>query len=258
MGGGMTVGVTIVGQRQAGRPAVRLYLLHHAGGSRTAFRGWPALFPGDWEVARVEAPGRGSGGQRLRLSDFVESVLAQIPCDGVPWAVFGHSMGGLSGFALAMAAESAGRELPVWLGVSAHPGPRIANQHGAQLHRLPAEALRDAVVSMGGAGVTALVDDGVWSRVEPVVRRDLVMAETWLPTADPPVIRVPITVYCGQDDPVAAPVTADAWATHTERFRGVRVFPGGHFYFQQIRDRVTHAIMTDVLAALSELEGVSS
>jgi surfactin synthase thioesterase subunit len=138
MGGGMTVGVTIVGQRQAGRPAVRLYLLHHAGGSRTAFRGWPALFPGDWEVARVEAPGRGSGGQRLRLSDFVESVLAQIPCDGVPWAVFGHSMGGLSGFALAMAAESAGRELPVWLGVSAHPGPRIANQHGAQLHRLPA------------------------------------------------------------------------------------------------------------------------
>lgn len=254
----MTVGVTIVRQERAGRPAVRLYLLHHAGGSRAAFRGWPALFPGDWEVARVEAPGRSRGDQLLRLSDFVESVLAQVPSDGVPWAVFGHSMGGLSGFALALAAESAGREPPVWLGVSAHPGPNIASQHDVQLHRLPAEALRAAVVSMGGAGAAALVDDGVWSRVEPLVRRDLNMAETWLPGADAPVIRVPITVYCGEDDPVAAPVTAAAWASHTERFRGVRVFPGGHFYFQQIRDRVTHAVMTDVLAVLSELQGVPS
>lgn len=254
----MTGGVTIVRRERAGRPAVRLYLLHHAGGSRAAFRGWPALFPEDWEVARVEAPGRGSGDQRLRLGDFVELVLAQVPGDGVPWAVFGHSMGGLSGFALAVAAQAAGRELPVWLGISAHPGPRIASLLDLQLHRLPAEALRAAVISMGGAGVAALGDDRVWSRVEPMVRADLNMAETWRPAAGPLVIRVPITVYCGQDDPVAAPATAAAWASHTERFRGVRVFPGGHFYFQQLHDRVTHAVRTDVLAALSELQGAAS
>lgn len=255
----MTVGVTIVRQERAARPAVRLYLLHHAGGSRAAFRGWPALFPPDWEVVRVEAPGRGSGDHRLRLGDFAESVLAQVPRDGVPWAVFGHSMGGLCGFALVMAAESAGRELPAWLGVSAHPGPRIASQSvGLHLHRLPAEALRAAVVSMGGVGAAALADDGVWSRVEPMVRADLNMAETWRPAEDPPVIRVPVTVYCGQDDPVAAPATAAAWASHTERFLGVRVFPGGHFYLQQLRDRVTLAVMTDVQAVLSELQGVAS
>lgn len=254
----MTAGVTIVRPPRVGRPTVRLYLLHHAGGSRAAFRGWPDLFPADWETIRVEAAGRGSGDQRLTLNDFVESVLAQMPRDGVPYAVFGHSMGALAGFALALAAESANGELPAWLGVSAHPGPQVARLPAVHLHRLPAEALREAMVGMGGAAAKVLVEDKVWSLVEPVVRRDLMMAETWLPPADPPVVRVPITVYCGRDDLVASPATATAWASHTERFRGVRIFPGGHFYFQPIRDRVARAVMTDVMAALSELKGAPS
>ena len=254
----MTAGVTMVGPRQAGRPKVRLYLLHHAGGSRAAFRGWPGLFPADWETVRVEAPGRGSGDQRLTLNDFVGSLLAQVPHDDVPYAVFGHSMGAIAGFALALAAESAGREPPAWLGVSAHPGPRVAGQPGLQLHRLSAEALREAMVGLGGTAAEILVDDKIWSWLEPMLRKDLIMAETWLPPADPPVVRVPITAYCGHEDMVASPSTMTAWASHTERFRGVRVFPGGHFYLQPAPDRVSQAITADVQAALSELKGAHS
>lgn len=254
----MTAGVTIARPRRAGRPVVRLYLLHHAGGSRAAFRGWPAAFPADWEIVRVEAPRRGPAGQLVTLNDFVDSVLAQIPGDGVPYAVFGHSMGALAGFALALAAEAAGREPAVWLGVSAHPGPRIGTQPGVHLHRLSADALRDAMVGLGGTAAEVLVDDWIWSMVEPVVRKDLIMAETWVPAADPPVIRVPITAYCGQEDMVALPATVTAWASHTERFRGVRSFPGGHFYLQPTRDRVIAAITADVQEALSELKGVHS
>jgi surfactin synthase thioesterase subunit len=254
----MTVGGTIAGPRPGGHPAVRLYLLHHAGGSRAAYRGWRGLFPADWEVVRVDAPGRGSADQRLTLNDFAESVLAGIPRDDVPYAVFGHSMGALAGFALSLAAEAAGHEPPVWLGVSAHPGPRLAGQPGRQLHGLSAEGLRQAMVSLGGTAAEILVDDRTWSWLEPRVRRDLVMAETWLPSAASPVVRVPITAYCGQDDTVASPATAAGWASHTVRFGGVRDFPGGHFYLQPGRERVAEAIVADVLAALRELEGVHS
>jgi surfactin synthase thioesterase subunit len=254
----MTVGGTIVRPQLGGRPAVRLYLLHHAGGSRAAFRGWPRLFPADWEVVLVDAPGRGSGNPRPTLNDFVESVLAGIPSDGVPYAVFGHSMGALAGFALALAAEAADRESPVWLGVSAHPGPHVAGQPAVQLHRLSAERLREAMVGLGGTAAEVLVDDRIWSWLEPVVRRDLTMAETWLPSAAAPVVRVPLTAYCGQDDKVASPATVTVWASHTERFRGVKVFPGGHFYLQPARERVAGAIAADVLAALSELKGAYS
>lgn len=254
----MTVGVTIARPQRVGRLAARLYLLHHAGGSRAAFRGWPGLFPADWEIIRVDAPGRSSAAERLTLSDFAESVLARIPSDGVPYAVFGHSMGALAGFALALAAAAADREPPAWLGASAHPGPHVASQPAVQLHRLSAEALRAAMTGLGGTAAEILVDDRIWSWLEPVVRRDLIMAETWLPPAPGPVVRVPITAYCGQDDVVASPAMVTAWAAHTERFRGVRVFPGGHFYLQATRDRVAEAIAADVLAALSELKGAHS
>lgn len=251
----MTTGVTTAGPRRAGPLAVRIYLLHHAGGSRAAFRGWPALFPPDWETVRVEAPGRSAGDRRRTLSDFAESVLAQVPRDGVPYAIFGHSMGALAGFAVALAAETAGRESPAWLGVSAHPGPRVASQPRVHLHRLSADALRATMAGLGGTAAQVLVDDNIWSWLEPVVRRDLVMAETWLPPADPAVTRTQVTAYCGRDDLAASPETVTAWAAHTERFRGVRIFPGGHFYLQPARDRVAAAITADVRAALSELEG---
>jgi surfactin synthase thioesterase subunit len=250
--------VTTAIPRQDGRPSVRLYLLHHAGGSRAAFRGWSAVFPADWETVRVEAPGRRSGDQRVTLNDFVDSVLAQVPEDGVPYAVFGHSMGALAGFALTLAVEAAGRESPAWLGVSAHPGPRIASQPAVHLHRLSADALREAVAGLGGTTAEVLVDDRIWSLVEPMVRKDLIMAETWVPPADPPVVHVPVTAYCGQEDMVASPAMVTKWASHTERFRGVRVFPGGHFYLQPARDRVIAAITADVLATLSELKGALS
>jgi surfactin synthase thioesterase subunit len=206
----------------------------------------------------VDAPGRSAGDRRRTLNEFVESLLARIPRDGVPYAVFGHSMGALAAFALALAAQAAGRKPPAWLGVSAHPGPHIAGQPHAHLHRLSAEGLREAMVGLGGTAAEILVDDRIWSRLEPVVRRDLIMAETWLPAAPAPAVRVPITAYCGQDDKVASSAMVTAWASHTERFRGVRVFPGGHFYLQSARDRVAEAITADVLAVLNEFEGVHS
>jgi surfactin synthase thioesterase subunit len=245
--------MTVAGPERVSPPVLRLYLLHHAGGSRAAFRGWPGLFPADWETVRIDAPGRKPGDQRQTLNDFAESVLRAMPRDGVPYAVFGHSMGALAGFALSMAAEAADHEIPAWLGVSAHPGPHVAGQPDLHLHRLSAEGLREAMVGLGGTAAEILVDDRIWSWVEPVVRRDLVMAETWLPSVASPVVRVPITVYCGQDDRMASPATAATWASHTARFGGVRVFPGGHFYLQAAQDRVAAAIEADVLAALSEL-----
>src|SRR5262249_49039091 len=163
--------------------------------------------------------------------DFVESVLARVPGDGVPYAVFGHSMGALAGFALALAAEAAGCESPAWLGVSAHPGPHVAGQPAVHLHRLSAEGLPAALVSRGPPA-DVLVDDRIWSWLEPLVRRDLVVAAPWRPSAPAPAVRVPITAYCGRDDRVASPAAVTTWTAHTERFRGVRVFPGGHFYLQ--------------------------
>jgi surfactin synthase thioesterase subunit len=253
------VDVTIATSEQAGRPPVRIYLLHHAGGSRTVFRGWPRHFPAGWEVVRVEAPGRGqrAGAPLHRLDEFVDHVLDTIPDDGIPYAVFGHSMGALAAFALALAAHERTRPAPVWVGLSAHPGPRIAGHPELHLHRLSPDRLRTALDGLGGVPAGVLADDRVWEIVEPLIRSDLTMAETWWP---PPrlLVPTPITAFCGSDDLVAPPTTAAGWAAYTQNFQGLRVFPGGHFYFKGAEAVVVESLVADVERALSLLIGARS
>jgi surfactin synthase thioesterase subunit len=236
---------------------MRVYLLHHAGGSRSAFRGWDRRFPPSWEVGMVEDSRRGAGESApRRLDDLADLLLDRMAwADDVPYAVFGHSMGALLGFALTLRAASTGRTPPIWLGVSAHPGPRTSELPGVHLHRLSAGRLRQAVAGLGGIPAEVVADDLTWAWVEPLIRSDLVMVESWQPPPGPLVAPVPISAYCGRDDAVAAPATVARWAHHTERFLGVRVFPGGHFYFRQAADSVVGAIVADLIAVQSRYAG---
>jgi surfactin synthase thioesterase subunit len=230
---------------------VRLFLLHQAGGSHTVFRGWARRFPPAWDICAVDAPGRGSAaGMRAlaTLDDLVEHLLNELgPWLHRPYAVFGHSMGALVAFALTLRAGLTGRALPCWLGLSAHPGPRTAEAPPRQhLHRLPPDRLRLALAHLGGVPAGAVADDQTWARLEPLMRTDLVLAETWRPGPDDLVVPVPVSAFCGRDDPVADAAVAARWAEHTDHFVGVRAFPGGHFYFRTDPGPVVDRIVADV------------
>jgi surfactin synthase thioesterase subunit len=246
---GRTAG--LVRPRPVADPQVRLFLLHHAGGSHTAFRGWAGRFPPSWDVCGLDAPGRGSAAAVPPLStvdELVEHLLCRMePWLDRPYAVFGHSMGALVAFALALRAGASGRPLPCWLGLSAHPGPRTAEAPPREhLHRLPPAQLRLALAHLGGAPAAAALDEAVWAQREPLTRTDLVLAETWRPGPGPLVVPVPVSAFCGVDDPVGDVATAARWAAHTRYFLGVRAFPGGHFYFRTHPGPVVDQIVADV------------
>jgi len=251
----MTAGRGIVRTRPVEDPELRVFLFHHAGGSHTAFRGWSRRFPAQWDVCLVDAPGRGPVAWMpalLELDELVDYLLDEMsPWTDRPFALFGHSMGALVGFALTLRAQTAGRPLPFWLGLSAHPGPRTAEAPAtSHLHRLGPERLRTAVAHMGGVPADVIADNRVWSQVEPLMRSDLVLSETWRPMPGPLVSPVPVSAFCGLDDPIAGPAVMTGWSEHTEWFLGVRAFPGGHFYFRSSSAAVVGRIVDDARRAL--------
>ncbi|GAA3755711.1 thioesterase II family protein [Salinactinospora qingdaonensis] len=235
-------------------PAMRVFLLHHAGGSHLLFRDWSRYFPRDWEVCFLEAPGRGRLSHLLprhRAADVVSFFLEDIcPRLDRPFAVFGHSMGALLAYEMTLHLLGQGGPLPVWLGLSARAAPRpdggldVRNRH-----LMPPEELRRAVAEMGGTPRELLADPEWWALFEPVLRSDLRLVETWRPRPGTARIPLPVSVFGGERDVVVRPERLADWADHVEQYMGLRLYPGDHFYFHNRESLLVDQIIADIRAA---------
>lgn len=235
------------------RPALRLFVLHHAGGSHLPYRHWPAGLPDTWDVRLLDAPGHGflldlppltDAG---RLADFLLSgIEAELT---VPYALFGHSMGALVAYEMTLRAVGRGLPLPVWVGVSARTAPQPAGPD-RPYHELPDAELRTRLNLLGGTPDGIFDDPELWSVFEPVIRADLRLVEEWRPAPGAGPLPVALSAYAGAGDAHASPARMAGWAAYTERFLGLRVLDGGHFYFQDDPGPLLRQIERDATAAL--------
>ncbi|MFC9589035.1 thioesterase II family protein [Streptomyces sp. NPDC056944] len=236
--------------------ALRLFLFHHAGGSHLLYRNWEHEFPSDWEVCVLDAPGRGrlSGVPLIDNTDALVTYFAREiqPWTDRPFAFFGHSMGSLVAYELTRRLAAEGRTLPVWLGVSAcgaAPQPARGTTTPGARHLLTDDELRDWLRSVGGTPAAVLDEEATWSYFGPTFRNDFALVDTWRPAADAEPLRIPVSAFGGSDDPVVGRERLAAWAGRTERFLGVNMFDGGHFYLSQHRRPVARRITAAVAAA---------
>ncbi|MGV4982347.1 thioesterase II family protein [Streptomyces sp. NRAIS4] len=238
--------------------ALRLFLFHHAGGSHLVYRDWATRFPADWEVRMLDAPGRG------RLTDLPARTSAEQLVDFFhdeivlamdrPFAFFGHSMGGLVAYELTNRLAAEGLPQPVWLGLSARGAPAPQGEP-LNRHLLPDAELRRAVGAMGGTPPEVLGDDELWQTFEPVIRGDLRLVETWRPRPGTAPLRVPLSVFGGTQDIVVSRERLAAWSAHAERFQGLHLYSGDHFYFRSRPEELTRQITADIRAAMPALSG---
>ncbi|MEU2929416.1 thioesterase domain-containing protein [Streptomyces sp. NPDC007251] len=235
------------------RPALRLFVLHHAGGSSMLYRRWPAELPDTWDVRLLDAPGHGLLLDLPRISDagrLADFLLRRIePELSCPYGLFGHSMGALLAYEITRRAIGRGLPPPVWLGVSARSAPQPAGP-GPRYHELPDAELRTRLQLLGGTPDGIFDDPGLWALYAPVIRADLRLVENWRPAPDAGPLPVALSAYAGGEDRSATRRRMAGWAEHTEHFLGLRVFDGGHFYFQHDRGPLLRQIERDAATAL--------
>ncbi|MEO3777225.1 beta-ketoacyl synthase N-terminal-like domain-containing protein [Micromonospora sp. B11E3] len=224
---------------------LRLFCLPYAGGSASLFRDWADELPAGVDVCPIELPGRQ---QRHREPAFTQmSALARTlagvlrPHLDLPYAFFGHSMGGLIAFELTRQLRREGLPGPAHLYVSAARAPHLPDLE-PPLHRLPEARLIEKLRAMNGTPEEMLRDPDAIALYLPVLRADFAMVETRIHHTEAP-LDVPLTVFGGERDDK---VTRDALAAWRDQAGGdfaVEMLPGDHFFVQ--RDRAA------LLAALS-------
>ncbi|MFD9933255.1 thioesterase II family protein [Streptomyces massasporeus] len=228
--------------------ALRLICFPHAGGAASAFQPLSRRLRPHIEVRAVQYPGRQDRRLETPVADIGElaAIVARKLQDdetAMPFAFFGHSMGALVAYETARILEERGALSPRRLFLSARgaPGPR----------RSPHDVLPDddailaAVRRLGGTGVTLLDDPELVAMVLPALRADYaaLAAYSWTPREP---LRTPVTVLCGDADPVVSVEEAAGWRAFTRAETEVRVFPGGHFYVDQRLDDVAEVVLRGV------------
>src|SRR4051794_5417499 len=161
--------------RMETEPVPRLLCYPYAGGGAGIYRGWDALVAGRVAVVAAQLPGRERRYREpphRRLEPLAESLVDEMVADrdgavfDRPYAVFGHSMGGLVAFEVARAVRR--RRLP---------GPALVAASGVEapdyppseppLHLLDDEEFTERIRDMGGTPQEVLDNPELWRVVLP-------------------------------------------------------------------------------------------
>jgi surfactin synthase thioesterase subunit len=214
-----------------------LFCFPFAGGGALAYRDLePAV--SSVPMCTVELPGRGRRFGEPLLADLdamVEDLLQQI-ADRLqsPYALYGHSMGGLLAYLAARRAVERSLPPPQVLCVSGAKGPVAVS--GERRHLLPRREFFEMLRELGGCPDEILADAELMELYEPILRADFAAIAGYRHRETPP-LDLPIVVLTGTHDSVREE-DALQWQRETTRPIRHQRFAGGHFFIFSHRSEI--------------------
>ena len=212
--------------------AHRLFCFTYAGGAASIYRNWSNQLPQSIEVHAVQFPGHGN---RLseplfrRVQPLVESTAQELmPYLEGSFAFFGHSMGAIISFELAQMLRRENKPGPSHLFLSGRPSPHLTERE-APTYDLPEPEFIEELKKMGGTPQAVLEHPELMSVLNPILRADLEVCQTYEYEPRPP-LDCPITVFGGLQDEEVSREQLEGWRDYTTSSFAVRMFPGNHFY----------------------------
>src|SRR4051812_533170 len=113
---------------------MKIFCLPYAGGSAVIYKEWIPFFPADLKMTGIEYAGHGNRSNQPLYKDVEEAItdvyniiLKQIS-DGLPYAIFGHSMGAMLAFEVVKKLRTNNQQLPVHIFFSGRGAPHIKSK----------------------------------------------------------------------------------------------------------------------------------
>ncbi|HEY7051663.1 MAG TPA: alpha/beta fold hydrolase [Mycobacterium sp.] len=216
----------------------KLFIFPHAGGSPQFYVPFARAFSGDIKRIAVQYPGRrgdhdiSSFRSISDLADGVYQMLSPLDQSDGKVAFFGHSMGGLVAFDVARRFEAAGNPIAA-LFVSACAAP---GHSGYDYIPDSDRGLLDAVTEMTGVNPEFLENEEFASRILPTLRGYKAIVNYKCPPDA--TVSCPIFAFYGDDDEIATEQKVAPWAQRTNSDFTSRMFPGHHFYLNDVLDEL--------------------
>lgn len=234
-------------RRPSLRARLRLFCFPYAGGSEVAFRTWQQNLPEAIEVLPIQLPGRGARVKEPslnRLAPMVRALVQSLRLEmDLPFALFGHSMGGLIAFEFARQLRREGGPLPVHLFISAKCCPKEVDDLYAG--ELPDDELIEILRRYEGTPREVLENPELMQFLLPVIRADMELCNTYVCDPEPP-LPCPITAFGGLEDQKSGRKCLEGWQNYTTGRFALRMFPAGHFFLRPWERSLLEAISKEL------------
>ncbi|WP_025688033.1 thioesterase II family protein [Paenibacillus zanthoxyli] len=230
---------------------IRLFTIPYSGSTASVYLSWNRLLSEKIELVPLELPGRGKRfGSKLcgSMSELIEDLYSciQSQIDEQPYAIYGHSLGGLVAYELSVKLMECGYQLPVHLFLSGCNPPHL--RYGEEnLHMLPDELFLKEIVKLGGTAQELQVNPEMMRIFVPIIKSDYRIYELY--AGKEKVVQLPVdfSVLAGRSDPLMPLENGQAWEQYTRgSFRLIQM-QGGHFFIHDQLDKVIDAVESALL-----------
>jgi surfactin synthase thioesterase subunit len=209
-----------------------LIALAHAGGSASALAHLRRHLPESIALRAVDLPGRGRRFKEPLVAargPLVAQLAAELaPTLQRPYALFGHSLGGMLSFELAHALMQRGCAAPRALCIAAAPAPCCQGTRRPPATWSTDEALISSLRKLGGTPAEVFQQPELLELFLPIVRADFQLCDD---IPEPPLgpLPCPVHVYAGHSDSIEH-AALHAWREVSTRTHTLTFFDGGHFF----------------------------
>jgi surfactin synthase thioesterase subunit len=234
------------GSATAKPSAPTLYIFPHAGGSATYYVPFAKAFTADIKRVAVQYPGRSDRGLTEltsvpELAEEIFTMMAPAAQTGGRVAFFGHSMGGLVAFEVALRFQSAGYPIAaLFVSSCAAPGHiRYKELRGSDREIL------SFVAQLTGTSPELLANDEFASTILPTLQSVRTIAGY---TRGPQItVSCPIHAFVGDDDIIVADENMAPWADRSTDEFTLEKFAGDHFYLNNNLPELVKSIEEKIL-----------
>lgn len=187
-----------------------------------------------------------------RMEMLVEEIYAALTTLlEIPYVVFGHSLGCRVGFELVRMARRRGLRLPEHFIASGSPAPHLP-AHSRNIHQLPDDEFVQELRDLNGTPEAVLAHKELMELLLPLLRADFMLSETYSFIPEPPLDCL-LSIFSGEYDKDIRPEQLSAWRTHFVRGGEITMFPGDHFFVDQLRQSVLSHVNKVLWKATDEL-----
>jgi medium-chain acyl-[acyl-carrier-protein] hydrolase len=231
-----------------------LIALPVAGAGASSLRDWRNEMPSDIALCTPQLPGRESRLSEppiLTMTALVEALLHALRRRiDRPFALLGHSMGGIVALELANRLQSIGMPAQ-WLFVSACRPPDLWRE-GNPVRGLSDQQISEYLGHLGGSPPELLANRELMSLLLPTIKADYEVLSTYNGSTAQRV-RCPITVFGGSNDPLSPVDAYPRWDDWTTSSFSLEVYAGDHFFHTVHRTAMIASIAKSLRGAIDTL-----